>query len=68
MPDPLGGLAMSRTGAELLLGNFVFQINDAARTDTAAADGEVWAYRAGATIVLSVFDKTGGAWREVTLT
>lgn len=63
MPDPLGALAMSRTGAELLLGNVVLQINEAARTDTAAADGELWVYRSGVTLVLSMFDKEAGAWR-----
>lgn len=67
MPDPLGMLAMSRTGAELLLGNVVIPVNDALRADTAAGDGEVWAYRSGATIVLSMFDKQAGAWRSVTL-
>lgn len=59
---------MSRTGAELLLGNFVLQINEALRADTAAADGEVWAYRSGATIVLSIFDKQAAVWRTVSLT
>lgn len=59
---------MSRTGAELLLGNVVFQINEDARTDVAAGDGEVWAYRSGATIVLSIFDKQAAAWRTVSLT
>ena len=67
MPDPLRMLSMSRKGAELALGNDVFQINEAARTDTAAADGEVWAYRSGATIVLSIFDKQAAAWRTVAL-
>ena len=60
-------LFFSRTGAELLLGNTVVQINDAARTDTAAGDGEVAYYRSGATIVQQTFDKTAGAWRSVAL-
>jgi hypothetical protein len=62
----LAALYMSRVGAELLLGNIVEQINDAARTDTAAADGETWLYRSGATIVRQTFDKESGAWRSVT--
>jgi hypothetical protein len=58
---------MTRTGQELLLGNVVLQVNSAARTDTAAADGEVHVYTSGANIVLSIFNKTAGAWKSVTL-
>lgn len=67
LPPPLGALFMSRTGAEQLLGNAAFQVDDAARTDTLAGDGEYRFYTSGATIVLQVFDKDAGAWRSVTL-
>lgn len=67
MPDPLGALGMSRTGAELLLGNVVVQVNDAARSDTAAGDGELHLYRSGADLILQIYDKDAGAWRAVTL-
>ena len=67
MPDLLGLLSMSRTGAELLLGNFILPINETVRTDTAAAHGEAALYRVGATLHLQVFDKVAGAWRETTL-
>ena len=62
-----GGVA---TGKELLnAGLFVIQINEAARTDQ-GADGEINAYRDGATTVIQQFDAqaaSGGAWRSVTL-
>ena len=67
MPDPTGALGMSRTGQELLLGNVVLQVNSAARTDTAAADGEAWVYTSGADLVFSMFNKAAGAWKSVTL-
>lgn len=47
---------------------FVVDIRDTtARTDTAAADGEVHFYRSGSTIVMQIFDRPSGAWRSVTL-
>ena len=67
MPDPTGALGMSRTGQELLLGNVVLQVNSAARTDTAAADGEIALYTSGADLVLQIFNKSAGAWKSVTL-
>lgn len=60
-------LFMSRLGAELMLGNAVFQLDTAARTDTLAAHGEIHAYVTGATIRLTIFDKDAGAWRSATL-
>ena len=60
-------LYMSRQGSELLLGNTVQQIDESARTDTAAADGEVQFYRSGSTIVIQVFDKVAGVWRARSL-
>lgn len=47
---------------------FVVDIRDTvARTDTAAADGQVQFYRSGSTIRMRIFDRTAGAWRETTL-
>lgn len=64
----LATLFMSRQGAELLLGNGqVDQVNDSARTDTHAADGERWRYRSGATLIEQVYDAEAGAWRSHTL-
>lgn len=61
-------LFMSRLGAELLLGNSVFQVDTAARTDTLAAHGEFHLYTTGGDVVLQVFNKDAGAWRATTLT
>ena len=68
MPDPTGMMTSTVTGAELLLGNgLVVQLDSSARTDTAAADGEVHVYISGATIILQVFSKDAGVWRSATL-
>ena len=64
---PLGALYMNPSGSNLLLGNSVFQIDDAARTDTLAGDGEYQFYISGSTIVLQVFDKEAAAWRIIQL-
>lgn len=59
-------LSMSPLGASLLLGgNVISDISAAAaRTDTAAADGEHHSYTSGSTIVEQIFDKDAGAWRS----
>lgn len=63
----LGGILSSLTGRELAYGRFVVDITStAARTDTAAADGEVHGYTSGATVVIQIFDKDAGAWRSST--
>mgnify|MGYP001611184501 CR=1 FL=1 len=64
----LSALTSTRMGAELLRGNTVVQINDSARTDTHAADGEVAYYRSGVTLVMQIFDFNAQAWRERSLT
>lgn len=69
MANLLQFLMASLTGRELLRGNFVIDISStAARTETAAADGEIHAYTDGSTIVVQIFDKDAGAWRSETFT
>ena len=68
MPDPTGMMSASTEGAELLLGNgLVISEVSAAPTETTFPHMAVRARVSGATIILSMFDKTSGAWREVTL-
>lgn len=67
LTSPLGALFMNPSGANLMLGGSVFQIDDVARTDTLAGDGEYQFYISGSTIVLQVFDKEAAAWRIIQL-
>lgn len=50
----------------LLAGATGFPVGDAARTD-APGDGAIHFYRSGSTIVMQMYDATGGAWRSTTL-
>ena len=66
--NELGALALSATGSELLLtGELRPPESSEARTDTAAPDLALNAYKDGSTIVLQMFDKDSGEWRSVTL-
>ena len=64
--DPLSTLQTgSVTGRELLQGRFALDVTaTAARSDTAAANGEVHIYSGdnGATFVLSIFSQESGTW------
>ncbi len=64
----VAAMFMSRVGAELLIGSGqTFQVNDAARSDTKAGDGERWIYRSGANLIEQIFDGQNAAWRSHTL-
>ena len=51
----------------LASGTFTIEIHPSARSDTAAANGEINAYVSGATIVFQMFNQDAGVWRSVTL-